>query len=65
MFSLLLVILKEAQYINRLGTMNTSNEFDFLLSKLNHICDEISQVLSLLTEDKEEALVLVLRRHLR
>ena len=57
------------QYINRLCTMNTSNEYDFLLSKLDHICEEISLVLTILTDDKDEPLVLVPRRsfirHLR
>ena len=42
--------------------MNTSNEYDFLLSKLDHICEEISQVLTILTDDKDDPVVLVLRK---
>ena len=49
--------------------MNTSNEFDFLLSKLDQIREEISQVLKILTDDKDDPLVLDLRksfiRHIR
>ena len=60
---------RNSQYINRPGVMNTSNEYDFLISKLNHICEEISQILTILTDDKDEPLVLVPRRsfirHLR
>ena len=53
---------RNSQYINRHGPMNTGNETDFLLSKLDHICEEISLILTILTDDKDEPLVL---RHLR